>query len=212
MASPAHKIIAHDTTLTGSIGVFAMFPSFGELFNKIGVKSFLFTDTDRRDLLNLERKISEEDRRLLQEKVNATYEVFKSRVMQGRNLTAEHVEKIAQGQVWTGAQAKKLGLVDELGGFKDAVKEAKKLANLDPLRKVPLLQYQPEIRSILECFRSQKAMRACFNMSRTAATKLAISNPVFTDPKLTRLFRWATQQKETLQMVWPEGLLALAPL
>ncbi len=126
----AHKIIAQPQTLTGSIGViFAKF-NMVKLYEKLGITSEKVLFGKRADMFSTFRKATPEERRLLKEEIVWTYDRFISKVAAGRNMSKKEVNKIGKGRVWTGSQAKELGLVDELGGLTRAVELAKELAGI----------------------------------------------------------------------------------
>lgn len=132
MSAPASWIVAQPTTLTGSIGIFAVFPDMsGLVTQKLGVK-FDEVKTNRNSTFGnlMARPFNEEETAVMQQYVNRGYQLFKKRVADGRRLPVESVEKIAQGRVWLGADAIGLKLVDQLGGQNDAVAKAAKLAKL----------------------------------------------------------------------------------
>ena len=132
MSAPASWIVAQPTTLTGSIGIFAVFPDFsGLVTQKLGVK-FDEVKTNRNSTFGnlMARPFNEEETAVMQQYVNRGYQLFRKRVADGRRLPVESVEKIAQGRVWLGADAIGLKLVDQLGGLNDAVAKAAKLAKL----------------------------------------------------------------------------------
>lgn len=132
MSAPASWIVAQPTTLTGSIGIFAVFPDFsGLITQKLGVK-FDEVKTNRNSTFGnlMARPFNEEETAIMQQYVNRGYQLFRKRVADGRRLPVESVEKIAQGRVWLGADAIGLKLVDQLGGLNDAVAKAAKLAKL----------------------------------------------------------------------------------
>lgn len=132
MSAPASWIVAQPTTLTGSIGIFAVFPDMsGLVTQKIGVK-FDEVKTNRNSTFGnlMARPFNEEETAVMQQYVNRGYQLFRKRVADGRRLPVESVEKIAQGRVWLGADAIGLKLVDQLGGLNDAVAKAAKLAKL----------------------------------------------------------------------------------
>lgn len=132
MSAPASWIVAQPTTLTGSIGIFAVFPDFsGLVTQKLGVK-FDEVKTNRNSTFGnlMARPFNEEETAIMQQYVNRGYQLFRKRVADGRRLPVESVEKIAQGRVWLGADAIGLKLVDQLGGLNDAVAKAAKLAKL----------------------------------------------------------------------------------
>ena len=132
MSAPASWIVAQPTTLTGSIGIFAVFPDMsGLVTQKLGVK-FDEVKTNRNSTFGnlMARPFNEEETTVMQQYVNRGYQLFRKRVADGRRLPVESVEKIAQGRVWLGADAIGLKLVDQLGGLNDAVAKAAKLAKL----------------------------------------------------------------------------------
>lgn len=132
MSAPASWIVAQPTTLTGSIGIFAVFPDMsGLVTQKLGVK-FDEVKTNRNSTFGnlMARPFNEEETAVMQQYVNRGYQLFRKRVADGRRLPVESVEKIAQGHVWLGADAIGLKLVDQLGGLNDAVAKAAKLAKL----------------------------------------------------------------------------------
>lgn len=135
----ADTIIAEPTTLTGSIGIFGMFFNGEKLIkDKIGINTNVVKTNEHSDfggsyplpLPISSRPLTPYERNVLQNYVNQGYETFLSRVMAGRHLTREQVDAIAQGRVWTGEDALKIGLVDALGGFEKAIQIANKKANL----------------------------------------------------------------------------------
>ncbi|MFK7786546.1 MAG: signal peptide peptidase SppA [Crocinitomicaceae bacterium] len=130
VSAPASYIFAEPTTITGSIGVFGMIPYTGKMFeNKLGF-TFDRVTTNKHSVLTTNRKLTEEEMTIIQESVDEIYEDFKSVVAKGRGLTLERVQEIARGRVWTGVDAKEIGLVDELGGMKDAIAYAAKQAKI----------------------------------------------------------------------------------
>lgn len=131
ISSGANWIVAEPTTLTGSIGIFGMFPDFsGLLTEKLGVK-FDEVKTNKHSAFGTPaRPFNEEEMRYLNNYIDRGYALFRSRVAQGRKMKVEQVEKIAQGRVWLGQDALKVKLVDELGGLDKAVAKAAQLAQL----------------------------------------------------------------------------------
>lgn len=129
ISSNATKIFAQPTTLTGSIGIFGMFPNMEGLTNKIGLTFDKVKTNKFSDFGNVTRPMSSEEKEILQQYINRGYDLFLTRCSEGRNIPKDQLEKIAEGRVWTGQQALKIGLVDAIGGIDDAVKEAAKLSN-----------------------------------------------------------------------------------
>lgn len=132
MSCSANWIVAEPTTLTGSIGIFGMFPDMsGLVTQKLGVK-FDEVKTNKNSAFGtMARPFSEEEMAYLSSYISRGYSLFRQRVADGRHMSVEAVEKVAQGHVWVGQDALKIKLVDQLGGLDDAVAKAAKLAKLD---------------------------------------------------------------------------------
>jgi protease-4 len=130
ISAGANQIFASPTTLTGSIGVFSVVPTFQRTLEKIGVKVDGLGTTPLAGSMRLDRPLDDAGRRILQSSVDHAYDVFLHRVGEGRKKSVEDVDKIAQGRVWAGVDAQRIGLVDHLGGLKDATDAAAKLADL----------------------------------------------------------------------------------
>ncbi len=134
----ANKIIAEPSTLTGSIGIFGMVPDATELLNeKLGlhfdvVKTNKFADFGAPSIYGmLGRPFTGDESAMMQAMVEKGYDLFISRVADGRGISKDSVDAIGQGRVWTGEQALEIGLVDQLGNLKDAIAEAAQLAELE---------------------------------------------------------------------------------
>src|SRR6184192_1672561 len=130
ISAPADEIWASPATLTGSIGIFAIIPTVDRTLGKVGVSVDGVGTTPLSGQLRIDRPLGEEARALLQSQINRGYDEFLARVASGRNKTHEQVDAIAQGRVWAGTDAHRLGLVDQLGSFSDAVKAAARRAKL----------------------------------------------------------------------------------
>lgn len=130
IALGADRIVANPATLTGSIGVILEVSNFKELLHKIGVSREAIKTGPYKDIGSPLREMKPEERQLLQEVIGNVYQQFVDVVVKGRKISRERVEKIADGRIFTGAQAKALGLVDDLGSFEDAVDLTKKMVGL----------------------------------------------------------------------------------
>ena len=126
----ADSIIAEPTTLTGSIGIFGMIPNVKGLTEKIGLTYDVVKTNQFSDFGNLMRPVNSDERALLQMMIGQGYDLFVSRCAEGRHMSKDKIEKIAEGRVWTGEMAKKIGLVDELGGIGKALEIAAQKADL----------------------------------------------------------------------------------
>jgi protease-4 len=130
ISASANEIWASPTTITGSIGIFAAIPNFARTLAKVGVTVDGVGTTSLAGALRVDRPLSPEVRTLIQSGVDHGYEEFLARVAAGREKTRDEVDTVAQGRVWAGVDAQRVGLVDHLGGFDDAVKSAARLAKL----------------------------------------------------------------------------------
>jgi protease-4 len=130
ISAAANQIFASPTTLTGSIGVFSVVPTFQRTLEKLGVKVDGLGTTPLAGDMRQDRPLTAASRQILQSSVDHAYAEFLHRVGDGRKKPVEDVDKIAQGRVWAGVDAQRIGLVDHLGGLKDAVDAAAKLAEL----------------------------------------------------------------------------------
>ena len=128
----ANKIFAEPTTLTGSIGIFGMIPDATELLtDKLGLSFDVVKTNAHSDFGAMGRPLNESECRLMQAYINQGYELFTGRVAQGRKISQDSVKAIAEGRVWTGEQAMKIGLVDKLGNLNDAIAAAAKAAKIE---------------------------------------------------------------------------------
>lgn len=161
IAAPSDKIFAQRRTITGSIGIFGVIPNVREFTeNKLGV-TLDTVRTGKFSAMNpLYYDFSEEEAAMIQNQIDKGYTLFKSRVAEGRGLSMEQVDSIAQGRVWLGTDAKKVGLIDEFGDLDAAVAAAAELAGLEKYRR----SYYPEIKSPFEALLEQLGGKAEVNI------------------------------------------------
>jgi protease-4 len=146
ISAKADKIVALPGTLTGSIGVISQVPNLKGLFEKLGIEMEVFTAGKYKDMYAGVRELTPEERELLQEMTDRLYDQFVQVVVDGRGLSEAKVRDLATGQLYTGKQAKELGLVDELGGLNTAIDLAASLAGI----KEPKVEYyRREVPSLL---------------------------------------------------------------
>ncbi|SHJ66035.1 protease-4 [Tangfeifania diversioriginum] len=139
ISCPADQIVAHPNTITGSIGIFGMIPEFSELLNeKIGISTDVVETNENSNFLSLTRPMTEYERQMMQQNIEDGYDIFISHVAEGRGMTKEQVDEIGQGRVWSGQNAKEIGLIDEFGGLQDAIEIAAEIAGLENYRTVAL--------------------------------------------------------------------------
>lgn len=141
IACPARRIFAQPTTITGSIGVLGIFQSAWSLFNRADYELSELQRGARALLGAPNRELSKEDRAFVQETMDNFYDIFIDRVAQTRKIPAEEVRKIAEGRIWSGRDALKIGLVDELGGLTEAIEAARMLANIPPSAELRIVHY-----------------------------------------------------------------------
>lgn len=139
IAAGADKIFAEPTTVTGSIGVFGTIPNIEQLADNIGINAEQVGTNKNSIDYSLFEPMTDNFRKVVQEGIEETYTTFLQRVSQGRGISMAQADSLAQGRVWSGVDAKRLGLVDELGTLEDAIGEAAKLAELESygIKKYP---------------------------------------------------------------------------
>jgi protease-4 len=167
IAVPAHVIIAEPGTLTGSIGVVTGKFVLDGTLDKIGVATGSVSDGKNAEIYSPFRAFTPAERAKVEEQMQATYELFLSRVVEGRKSTRAKVDAVAQGRVWTGHQARERGLVDEIGGLDHAIQVAKQRAKLDQNLDVDLVVY-PERPSLYDL------LSTGFGGSGTASSALGL--------------------------------------
>jgi protease-4 len=132
----ADKILANNTTITGSIGVFTGKISYGKLLEKIGITTDTFKINDSADVYSNVRELKDNERKVIRNSAEKLYRIFLERISKGRNIPIEKVEQIAQGRIYSGKKAKELNLVDEIGGISKAIDIARELSKINGKFKV----------------------------------------------------------------------------
>ncbi len=151
IAIPGQKILASPTTLTGSIGVFGLLPNFETLLeDKLGLRLDGIQTNEMAGIGSLTRQMTPEEREILQGGINEFYRLFTSQVAEGRGMDLDLVYELAEGRVWSGADALKNGLIDELGGLSKAIKLAAEEADLENYRIRELPYLKDPLNEILE--------------------------------------------------------------
>lgn len=146
----ADTIVAEPTTLTGSIGIFGMFPNVKGLTDKLGLTTDVVKTNKLSDFGEMTRPFNEDEKGLMQMMITRGYNTFVGRCAEGRHMKKEAIEKIAEGRVWTGETAKKIGLVDVLGGIDKALEIALKKAKIDTYTIVSYPDKKDFLTSILD--------------------------------------------------------------
>jgi protease IV len=144
IAMPAHAIVAQPATLTGSIGVVLIRFVIDGTLDKLGINIETVKQGQYADIFSPVRPFTPDERKKLRDLMQATYDTFVEKAAAGRNTTPERIDAIAQGRVWTGKQAKELGLVDELGGMDRALQIARERAKIAAGTEVELVVYPPK--------------------------------------------------------------------
>jgi protease IV len=143
ISAPATKIYANATTISGSIGVFGLIPNAGKLMEqKLGLTTEIVSTNKNSDFPSIYRPMNSYEKEVMQMSIEKVYNDFVSKVAMGRKMTGESVDSIGQGRVWSGNSAQKNGLVDEIGGLRDAIKGAADLAGIDTwsVRELPVIE------------------------------------------------------------------------
>jgi protease-4 len=164
IAAPADVIVAQPNTITGSIGVFGLMINAKDLLNnKLGIKIETVKFGEFSDLGSPDRPLNEAERKVIQSAIDRVYTDFVKRVSEGRKMTAAQVDSIAQGRVWSGIEAKQVGLVDEFGGLDKAIEIAVKKAKLSEHRVVNL----PDLKDPFEeIFKSMSGEASAYFMKQ----------------------------------------------
>lgn len=152
ISAGADRIFAEPSTITGSIGVFGMLPNVEELANKWGFHAHHVGTNQHSLTYSPLQTLTDAQREMITEEVQEIYRVFKSRVSEGRGMTMEQVEEIAQGRVWSGAEALNNGLVDELGGLDEALTYAAQQVGLSNYQIKEYPVFEVDIKKILRSY------------------------------------------------------------
>lgn len=199
IATPARKIYAEPTTITGSIGVFGLIPNAEKLLkDKMGL-DFEYVGTGKHsDIGRMDRAMTSEEREYIESIIDKIYDTFLTRVAQGRNMTKEQVNEIAQGRVWTGVMAKEVGLVDELGGLEAAISSAAAEAGLSEYK----LREYPKMKDPVQMLIGKMQGNTSLQAQLVEATK----NTGFEGyvKQLNDLQRWGTQH--SVQAIMPYNI------
>jgi len=142
VSAPAHRIVAHPTTLTGSIGVIMPLMNVAELAERWGIKSDPIKSGEMKDIGSMTREMLPKERALLQDMIDEMHDRFVTIVATHRAMPKDQAAKLADGRIYTGAKAHELGLVDDLGYIEDGIEIAKKLAGI---RKAKLIRYRRQL-------------------------------------------------------------------
>ena len=147
LAMGADKIFANPTTIAGSIGIYGMLFNLEDLLrNKLGITTDVVKTGEFSDIYTIARTLTEYERSIIQQMVDEGYETFTTKAAEGRGMEIEDLLKVASGRVWSGVEAKEIGLIDEFGSLEDAVQMAADMAELEEYS----VRYYPHQKTVLE--------------------------------------------------------------
>ena len=188
VAAGADAILAEPTTITGSIGVYGGKMSAAGLLDKLGMTSTQYTRGRKAGMWTSSRSFDSLEGEALQHLIDESYADFKARVAEGRDMEDDEVEAVARGRVWSGQRALEQGLVDELGGFYDAVDLAAELSGMRPNTPVDLITY---------------GMRQDPLGELPSYLIKAVAGPLELPPEVEMLRKWSALEDEHLFMILP---------
>jgi protease-4 len=143
VSAPANRIVARPSTLTGSIGIWGGKFALSGMYKKLGMGQEALQRGAMAGLYSGTAPFTDPERERIRRDLQESYDRFKARVAEGRGMPDDQVDAAARGRLWTGSQAREVGLVDELGGFDRALTIAKELAGLDPQREYTVVRIRP---------------------------------------------------------------------
>ena len=181
IAAPANKIIADPNTETGSIGVLTGKLNLSGLYNLLGVSTDYVATSDNATMFSDQQNFTPEQEANIKKSLDDTYAQFTRGVATARGMTVEAVDKIGKGRVWTGAQAKDLGLVDELGGFDRAIEVAKELAHIPSQQSVRIERFpreKPLLQQLLERGTDQEDLSSSQSLDAMLRHIVGVMGPI----------------------------------
>ncbi|MGX6648657.1 signal peptide peptidase SppA [Maricaulaceae bacterium MS644] len=197
IAAPANRIIAEPTTITGSIGIFGFIPTFENALAEIGVTEDGFGTTAMARQPSFTGGVTSEWDSVLQSGIEHGYQQFIGLVAEARGMTLEQVDAVAQGRIWTGAQALERGLVDELGDYDDAIRIAAEMAGIEDYQVVVVKEETDPLKELLEA------------LGADAAAHVAGPNGLFGTGLFAQAARSAAGELQAINMMNdPRGLYA----
>jgi protease-4 len=199
IAMPAQVVVAEPGTITGSIGVVTGKFAIGGTLEKLGIGEDSVKDGQFAELNSPFTPFSKDERAKVASQLQETYDLFLSRVAEGRHQTPAKIDTVAQGRVWTGHQAKDLGLVDEIGGLDTAITIARQKAKLDPQKNVDIIYY-PARRSLFDLLSDQT------DTSMQARAQL-LGRPTAATRAITSLLSWSQLFRRGEPLAIMPGLL-----
>jgi protease-4 len=174
IAAGADRIVAHATTLTGSIGVVFFKPDFSALSTRIGVNLETLSRGRYARLLDLNKDFDEGELEIVRNRLDSIYELFLDRIATTRDLDSLEIDRLGGGRVWTGEQAKEIGLIDEIGGFAEAVREAAAAAGIHDPEKADLVYFPKQ--SFAERHLATLRSRAAAESQQMVASQIGLGS------------------------------------
>jgi protease-4 len=176
IAMAGDVLVAQPGTLTGSIGIYTGKFVTGGTFGKLGANIEATSTGRHAEIYSPDRRFSDEERAKMQESMQAFYDQFVEKVAEARQTSPEKIDQIAQGRVWTGQQAKQVGLVDQLGGMQVAIAAAKQRARIPAEEEVELVVYPPR-RSFYEVLSDSLEQPTTQQQTTTAEAIMTLLGP-----------------------------------
>jgi protease-4 len=194
VSCPATLILAENATITGSIGVIGAIPDMSGMFDKIGIEMTRFSRGKRADMISPQGELRDEGRAVLMKYMHDVYDDFLSRVAEGRSMPKEAVASIAEGRVWMGSQALKLGLIDEIGGLDEALAKAREMGKLGDDHETIVL---PEPKTFFDFLKSMSG--------EDAGLRAMVRSLPEEAQQLLRQVEWVGNLRhERVLAVWPD--------
>jgi protease-4 len=200
IASAADEIWAAPSTITGSIGIYSAFPTFEKSLDHLGVHNDGVGTTRLADAFDASRPLNPLIAESMEQVIQRSYQRFIKTVSEGRNLSIQDVEKIAQGRVWAGETAKELGLVDQFGNLQDAVASAANLANLKDY----------DVTSIEQPLTAREKLIKRFNQFLTDATWDILGH--VSHPAVRWIEKLGPELEAVAELNDPNGIYAYCPV
>jgi protease-4 len=207
IATPAKKIIATPTTITGSIGVIGMVPYAPKAAQQYGVHFHSISASDRKALFDPGLPPTEDDKRVMGESIDEVYEQFLARVGEARGMNRDQAHAIAQGRVWTGMQAKQNGLVDDLGSIDLALDAAFELAKLEKKKNPKIYRFKDDRLTLAECFQIQNIAKCAEQFQGSVTEGLSAQSQLLPESiqKARRVFEFARTERGKPLAAWFMG-------
>ena len=194
ISAEGDKIFTNETTLTGSIGVFSMIPDISKIVKeKAQVNIVNIKSNDHADMMSMTKGLTKEEKDFMQKSIEHVYDTFLSIVSNGRDMTTAEVDAVAQGRVWSGSDAIKVGLTDEIGTIADALQYAENISGLEEYQLVEYPKTKSQIEKMMESFGKAQSSIEIISNPETALEDMVkelkkISKTVYTRMEYNYVF------------------------